>query len=330
MTTKPSAAPWADEPYKLLPTPSTYIRNVRTSFRPSPVSPWAYACGSLSEPSSLTITLQNPHSAVFAASEMAYSHNCLLRGLNAIVQQAPHIPEAGSPGHSPQDVTDLLYYVEAWTKTVDHHHETEEKVLFPRIEELAGTPGLMEVARGQHEAFHGGLETLHAYATRTGPQPAEYRWQDLKGIIDGLAPALVAHLTEEIDVLLALEAKCESEGLRKVWKEAEDVAKANGNLGMLVSPPSSIVSHYTPGATGLTQPPPPLQYEVFPLVLGTCDKTYEGGNAFPPLPGVIPYAIKYWFGRSHTGAWRFNPCDFWGKPVPLAMLPENRPGVGGR
>jgi hypothetical protein len=29
MTTRPSPAPWADEPYKLLPTPNTYRDVVR-------------------------------------------------------------------------------------------------------------------------------------------------------------------------------------------------------------------------------------------------------------------------------------------------------------
>jgi len=267
MTTKPSAAPWADEPYKLLPTPKTG-RDV------------------------------NPHSAVFCASEMAYSHNCLIRGLNAIIQQAPHIPSFSSPGYRPQDVRDLLFYVESWTKTVDHHHDTEETTMFPLIEKQANQAGLMSGPKHQHEAFHDALVKLQEYAVRCGKRVEEYNWSDMKGIIDGFAPSLINHLTEEIDVVLGLEKSCESEGLRKAWAEAEAVAKANGNLGML--------------------------YEVFPLVLGTCDKTYEGGNSFPPLPAPVPYLIKYWFGRSHSGAWRFNPCDFWGQPVPLQMLPENR------
>jgi len=105
---------------------------------------------------------------------------------------------------------------------------------------------------------------------------------------DLLAPALMGNNRKT----------CDSEGLKKVWAEVEAVAKANGNMDML--------------------------YDVFPLVLGTSDKSYEGGNDFPPLPGVVPYAIKYWFGRRHAGAWRFNPCNYWGKPVPLPMLPENQ------
>ena len=67
-----------------------------------------------------------------------------------------------------------------------------------------------------------------------------------------------------------------------------------------------------------------LQYDIFPVGLGASDKTFDGGNQFPPLPWFMPYAIKYWFAGYHSGAWRFNPSDFWGKPVPLHFLPENR------
>lgn len=62
------------------------------------------------------------------------------------------------------------------------------------------------------------------------------------------------------------------------------------------------------------------QYSVFPCVLGTADKTYEGGNEFPPLLWILPYLVKYWFAAGN-GAWRFNPCDFWGRPCPLAFGP---------
>ncbi|TAQ83098.1 hypothetical protein B7494_g8580 [Chlorociboria aeruginascens] len=266
MTTKPSAAPWADEPYQLLPTPHTY-KDIKS------------------------------HAAVHFASEMAYSHNCLLRGLNAIVQQAPHVPDASKPGYKAKDVRDLLTYINSWTQTVDHHHATEETVMFPLIEKLAGVPGLMSGPVHQHEEFHGGLIKLQEYSKAFNDRPDEYRWSAVKAIIDGFAPSLYRHLTEEIDVLLSLD-KYDGDGLLKVLKETEAVAKANGNLGLL--------------------------YEVFPLVLGTCDKTYEGGNEFPPLPSVLPWVIKLWFARTHKGAWRFNPCDFWGKPVPLQMLPENK------
>jgi hemerythrin-like domain-containing protein len=222
MITKPSTAPWADEPYKLLPTPNTYKDIV-------PAPPLQQF------PNPKLTQTQNSHSSVFCASEMAHSHNCLLRGLNAILQQGPHIPSSSQPGCKPQDVKDLLFYVEAWTKTVDHHHDTEESTMFPAIEKLAGQPGLMSGPKHQHEEFHSGLVALQDYAVKMKDVVEEYSWNDMKSIIGGVAPSLYRHLEEEIGVILDLEKSCDSEGLKKVWAEAEAVAKANGNLGMLVS-----------------------------------------------------------------------------------------------
>lgn len=49
------------------------------------------------------------------------------------------------------------------------------------------------------------------------------------------------------------------------------------------------------------------------------EKTFEGGENFPPLPFFIPYLIKYWFAAGN-GAFRFCPSDFFGQPRPLAFV----------
>jgi len=59
-----------------------------------------------------------------------------------------------------------------------------------------------------------------------------------------------------------------------------------------------------------------------PFALGCTDKTYEGGvhKDFPPWPFFVPYMVNYWFSWTFAGAWRFCPCDFWGRPRPLEFL----------
>ena len=171
---------------------------------------------------------------------MAFSHNCLLRGLNAIMLQAPHIPPSTSPTYSAQDVRDLLFYVGSWVKTVEWHHHTEETCMFPGIEEFTNEPGIMEGPKGQHEKFTHGLESLLRYAQETKPE--DYRWEGadgMKSIIDQFTPSLTKHLYEEIDVFLTL-GRLDSKGLRAAWDAAEEVAKAKGKFYMLVRFPMTV------------------------------------------------------------------------------------------
>lgn len=144
----------------------------------------------------------------------------------------------------------------------------------------------------------------------------------MKEIVDSFSEPLMHHLYAEIDVFLAMK-DLDSTGLRKTWDRGEEIAKQSGNLGMLVSsmfagPKSSILVLKNAVVDGYADN---AQYTVFPCVLGCADKTYEGGNEFPPLPWVLPYLVKFWFGAGNSGAWRFNPCDFWGQPRPLAFGP---------
>lgn len=262
MTTKPSNAPWADEPFQLIATPS--------------------------------IRLDGSLDHVHSASEMASVHNAILRGLNAIIQQAPYVPDSTRENFSAQDVKDLLFFIQAWTKMVDHHHMVEESFMFPELEKLVGIPGYMDDPKHEHALFHGGIQKLSAYASATKPEA--YRWDGpggLKEIIDSFSGHMADHLYAEIETLLAL-GELKFSGLRKTWDETEKIAKKVDQMSAL--------------------------FDVFPVIIGLGDKTYEGGNTFPALPRVMPYMMKYWFAAGN-GAWRFCPCDHWGRPRPLAFGP---------
>lgn len=208
MTTKPSSAPWADSPFPLIATPSKRLE------------------------------LQHEtHSFVHAASEMAHAHNTILRGLNAILQQGPYVPDSSSADHKAQDVKDFLFYIASWVKMVHHHHEVEESFLFPELEKVSGRPGLMDDPKHQHEMFHDGMVRLEAYTEATSSD--EYRWEGqggVKEIVDSFSKALTDHLYAEIDVCLALK-DMDSAALRDVWDKTENKAKKSGNLAMLVSVP---------------------------------------------------------------------------------------------
>ncbi|KAI1149554.1 hypothetical protein F4825DRAFT_468950 [Nemania diffusa] len=260
MASQPSTAPWADEPFALIETPS--------------------------------MKKKSDHFYLTAASEMTHAHNVLIRSLNAIVQQGPHIPISTDADYLVKDVADFLNYVCCWVKMVHHHHWVEEEFIFPEMGKLSGKPGLMDEPRHQHESFQVGLKDLESYSTTTKPE--QYKWlgpHGMKQIIDSFSEDLTSHLYAEIEVLLEM-SDLDSEKY-KTWSKAEALAKQAGNLTLL--------------------------FEMVPMVLGSADKTHEGGQDFPPFPWVMPYLAKYGFA-SRNGAWRFNPCDFWGKPRPLAFV----------
>ncbi|KAI1175886.1 hypothetical protein F4777DRAFT_548318 [Nemania sp. FL0916] len=265
MTTKPSSAPWADEPFPLIEIPSTRTKS--------------------------------DHFYLKAASEMSHAHNVLLRSLNAILQQGPCLPApTDATRFRAKDVKDFLHYVHCWVKMVYHHHWVEETYVFPELGKLSGKPDLMDEPQHQHESFQPGLKELDKYATVT--QADQYRWPDMKQIIESFSKNLTDHLYDEIRKFLELK-DLDSEEYRKTWTKAEEMAKQSSNITLL--------------------------YDMVPLILGCADKSYEGGNEYPPYHWVMPYVVKYWFAAGN-GAWRFNPCDFWGRPRPLPFVAKDGTG----
>lgn len=82
------------------------------------------------------------------ASHMAIVHNVLIRGYNSIYQQAPHI--------EPADYADFVGYCLAWHDMVQGHHDSEEAVLFPGIEEATGVKGIMDGEKAEHGRYTSG------------------------------------------------------------------------------------------------------------------------------------------------------------------------------
>lgn len=268
--------PWADKPFELLIIPG---------------QPDAPTC---SNPGVMAVCI-----------EMANVHNALLRGLNSIYLQAPHVAQ-------PADVADLMLYTKAWVDTVHHHHSLEETIFFSRVDALAkeaGVPeGLMDPNVDQHHAFEPKLHETLAWVEGVRQGETGYDSKTLIGLIDSFAPILTQHLHDEIATLIKLE-KCDAV---KVKKAMEDTAKEGVKTADMVRKPTLIIKMYKLMKMA--------QSLVIPQFMGCIDKTYPGSEAFPPLPFFLPYLNAYWFSRKHRGCWRFNPCDHWGKPRPLQFV----------
>ncbi|OPB43781.1 hemerythrin HHE cation binding domain protein [Trichoderma guizhouense] len=223
------------------------------------------------------------HPAHYIANEMAFAHSAMLRGLNAIYLQAPYVPKA--------DVSDFLFFVSSWAGWVQHHHILEETRMFPDFERIPGIKaGQLSHNIEQHHLFSTGLDDLKKYATNT--TEADYDGGRLRELITSFSTYMREHLADEIDTLWSLECceKGQEENLLQVYKDCEAEA---GKQDKTVVPP---------------------------MVLGLCDKTFQGGNSWPAMPIGSEYIVHYLLGRKHRGAWRFLPSDTFRRPRPLPFL----------
>ncbi|KAL3467154.1 hypothetical protein BJX64DRAFT_283880 [Aspergillus heterothallicus] len=212
---------------------------------------------------------------------MAHTHNAMIRGLNSIYLQAPHLSQT-------TDISDFLFFIKAWATWVSHHHVLEEEHLFPGLEKVLGVENFLHGNVDQHHAFQPVLQELREYAECT--TPAEYSASAVRGLAERLAPGFREHLSDEIGSLLAMQqAECDGRALLKVYTDAEAEAGKQDK-------------HMIP-----------------PMVLGLRDITFEGGNRWPEMPPLSEWFVHYIFARRHAGSWRFLPSDTWGKPRALAF-----------
>ena len=128
---------------------------------------------------------------------MANAHNLLLRGLNAIYNQAPYI--------KPADVTSFLHFCDTWYMGISIHHDGEENDFFPAIEQMCGEKGIMEANVEQHAQFHDGLEGFGRYIKSCLEGNEDFDGQRLVTMIDGFGTVLGAHLSDEISTLMGLK-----------------------------------------------------------------------------------------------------------------------------
>jgi hemerythrin-like domain-containing protein len=252
--------------------------------------------------------------ALFCATEMSIIHNIIIRSLNSIIQQGPYIPDATKPDYNPQDVRDLLFYTKTWCRNLDHHHHIEKTTFFPLVEQATGIVGLMDDLEVEHEEFHPGVIALQQYVEHVYERPQIYRWATMRTTIRAFAPALINHLHAEIDFLLNMD-KFEGADLRQCWMESSKVAEKVDNTSDFVS--------LAPAILMLDSGTDTSQFDFLPFVLGNADKTHDGGNNFPLVAKPVRHAMQHWFAKRHRGAWRFNTCDYYGRPQPLQMISED-------
>ncbi|KAI4595288.1 hypothetical protein KJ359_006962 [Pestalotiopsis sp. 9143b] len=221
------------------------------------------------------------------ATEMTLAHNLLIRGLNSIHCQAPHV--------KPAEQLAFVGYAQNFVNVLKVHHACEEETFFAEVERMAGEPGIMEKNVEEHHAFHGGLDALDGYLAGVARGAEAYDGGRIVDIIDDFGPALSEHLREEIQTLLELK-RFGPERMKGLADALIAEGKANLNkIGLAGGAVYAFLGH---------------------------DKTWENGiwADFPPTPPglktVVMRGLYYW----HAAWWKFSPCDqnFMPKPEPYA------------
>jgi hemerythrin-like domain-containing protein len=165
------------------------------------------------------------------AAEMANAHNLLLRGLNAIYLQAPHI-------RLPADIADFTLFALTWADALHHHHAAEETHFFPAADALArATLGesVMGANLAQHAQLEVGLEALRAWVEAVRRGAKVYDGAELRACVDVFAGVLMAHLRDEIDSILKLEG-CDGDEVKRIFdKCSEEAAKGADPVSLLCS-----------------------------------------------------------------------------------------------
>ncbi|KAK4096321.1 hypothetical protein N658DRAFT_436356 [Parathielavia hyrcaniae] len=222
------------------------------------------------------------------ASEMVHVHNMVIRGLNSIYLQAPHIQPADEKG--------FCQYILFWHTLLHSHHTGEETMLFPEVEKLTGVEGLMETNVEQHKAFHDGIDSFKAYAESVLAGAQQYQGAKVVAIIDGFGPALIQHLADEVPSLLGLRqyGKDKLASLPAFFDaEGEKAMKEIGLAGMV-------------------------------FAFANLDMQYENAmwQNWPPAPPPVKILAKSVFWWLNADARKFGAVDRMGNMRHLYAVPE--------
>ncbi|KAJ7469702.1 hypothetical protein FB451DRAFT_1255313 [Mycena latifolia] len=124
-------------------------------------------------------------------TNMAHAHDTYRLAYQTI------LPHLDSPPID--DLDNFLGYTRAWASSIVGHHNAEEAVLFPFLNQKLDFSAEVE----QHLAVAGGLTGIIAYIDATRASPAEFDAGRLKEMMQALHEPLFAHLSEEVADLSA-------------------------------------------------------------------------------------------------------------------------------
>lgn len=219
------------------------------------------------------------------ASEMTLIHNCLIRALNSIYIQAPHIPITEFPN--------FISYCLATYQGLCKHHDSEETILFPAIEKLTGTTGLTTENVQGHRDFKEKLGSWGKWLESCHNKKNNFSAQICTSMMDDFMPLLAAHYAAEIPTLLALK-RFDDKKIDLLALAKEEGEKVMGGMS---------------------------KTRLLPVFLLNHDCTFENGaHAFPSVPAPVRWVLRSVCGRVQSAWWQFSTVGYDGNPRELKYL----------
>ncbi|EMD40167.1 hypothetical protein CERSUDRAFT_112377 [Gelatoporia subvermispora B] len=174
------------------------------------------------------------------------------------------------------DLANFIGYCETWAAGIDHHHETEEQVVFPLLRAKLDVSREIE----QHKVVHGGVDQILAFLQRAKADHAAFDPAELREMMERLKGPLYEHLDEELEHVKA-------ENLRVLTEK--EIQKVNKDLDAYSK------NHADP-------------FTVLPFMMSHTPPEFKGAFPAPPLPWILRKVfIPYVFARRHSGYWKYSP-----------------------
>jgi hemerythrin-like domain-containing protein len=129
---------------------------------------------------------------------MCLIHNVMIRGVNTMLNQASSV-------NSPNDIKDFMEYAISFCVMIHEHHECEEVLFFPMMENATGVPGILDRNVVQHEEFLPKIHDFDVYCKQVRLQVRNYDAKKFVDLIGAFGTLLTRHLTDEIDSFKQLD-----------------------------------------------------------------------------------------------------------------------------
>ncbi|KAF9445419.1 hypothetical protein P691DRAFT_805693 [Macrolepiota fuliginosa MF-IS2] len=202
---------------------------------------------------------------------MVRAHHTFKLGYNIILQNLEQSQEAIE-----KDLPNFIGYCQAWAASIITHHDSEEEIVFPVLNQKMDFAPEKEA----HEAIHNSINELEAILLEAKADHSKFNPEQLREHLIHLKEPLFQHLDSEVEHITSSQLKQVGFGdaeLKDLNTRLDKYAQSHGD-------PFILVPYMR------THTPP------------------EFKDVWPPMPWVLrKVVIPYVLARRYSGYWKYAP-----------------------